>query len=58
MLAFPDMLHLFPNEFSGLGGRGFTFPRVFPRPFKSFLFRHRASCELESTFDSVTGQNH
>jgi hypothetical protein len=30
MLAFSDMLHLFPNEFSGLRGRSFALPRVFP----------------------------
>src|SRR5438552_13251032 len=42
MLAFPNMLHFLPNEFSGLRGRGFAFSGVFSCSFKRILFRHYA----------------
>jgi hypothetical protein len=42
MLAFSDMFYLLPDEFSGLCGRSFTFPRIFTGSLKRFLFRHKS----------------
>jgi hypothetical protein len=43
MLAFANVMHLFPHEFSGLRGWRFAFTRIFPCPFQSLLFRHDCS---------------
>jgi hypothetical protein len=40
MLAFPDMVHLFAYEFSGLGAGSFSLPRIFAGSFNGFLFWH------------------
>jgi len=44
VLAFPDVLHFLPHEFSGLSGRSFAFPRVFSSSLERLLFRHKTSC--------------
>jgi len=40
MFTFPDVLHLFPNEFSGLRRRGLALTFVFPKCFERPFFRH------------------
>jgi hypothetical protein len=41
MLTAADVLHLFANELSGLGRRGFSFPPGLASPFHCLLFRHK-----------------
>ena len=62
MLSFPDMFHLFANEFAGLGRRRFAFPLRFSSSFECFFLGHKyppekmdcnriARNRLESTID-------
>jgi hypothetical protein len=45
MLTFADMVKLFSNKLSGLGGRRFALVRVFPGSFHRLSFRHGSSPE-------------
>jgi hypothetical protein len=40
MLAFPNVFHFLPDEFTGLSGGRLAFLCVFTRPFERLLFRH------------------
>lgn len=40
MLPFPDVVHLFPDEFAGLGRRGLAFACILPGAFESLLLWH------------------
>lgn len=41
MLSFANVLDLFPDKFTGLGGRGFSLAGCFARPLDRLLFWHR-----------------
>lgn len=41
VFAFADVVHLFPDEFSGLRGSRLTFPLIFCCAFECFFLRHR-----------------
>jgi hypothetical protein len=40
MFSFANVMHFFPDEFSGLRRGRLAFPRIFFRPFNGFAFRH------------------
>ena len=40
MFALADVVYFFADEFPGLGGRSFSLPFVFARPFECFFFWH------------------
>jgi len=42
MLAFTNVVHFFPNELTGLGGRGLALLFIFLCAFQSFPFRHNS----------------
>jgi len=43
MLSFADMMHFFAHEFSSLGGRRLSFPRILASPLNGLLFWHKHS---------------
>jgi hypothetical protein len=38
MLALSNVFHFLAYKLTGLGGRRFAFPLIFPRPFYCFFF--------------------
>ena len=52
MFAFADMMHLFADEFAGLGGERFAFAFIFAGAFKRFFFRHTKNTRWRGDSDS------
>jgi hypothetical protein len=46
VLALPDVMHLFADEFAGLRGRCFAFPLVSLGAFVGSLARHRTTSSI------------
>ena len=42
MFTLANVVHLFANEFTGLGAGGFALPTIAAGPFESFCFRHKS----------------
>jgi len=42
VFTLANVVHLFADEFTGLGAGGFALPTISAGPFESFCFRHKS----------------